>query len=41
MPLAAVAKDGDRLVFEECEIGVVVVVNFGGQGEDLSVAKTI
>ncbi len=30
--LRAVAEDGNRLAFEDREIGVVVVVNFGGHG---------
>ena len=35
VPLAAVAQDGDRLVLEQRQVGVVVVVNFRGHGSIL------
>ena len=30
VPLAAVAQDGDRLVLEQRQVGIVFVINFGG-----------
>ena len=39
MSLAAVAENGDRLVLQKCQIGVVVVINFRGHCSHLSLCR--